>query len=159
MGAKSEALAREFDDKARAAAGFLGTLTDAEWTKTTEAERWTVAATAHHLATAFEAVSRIVMEIVGGKKRDEFTMKMLDELNARHAREFAGCVRAETVALLDTGAATARSVIRGLSDEQLARTGTVFTDAPPMSAERLIDLGLIRHIDEHVGSIRKTIGR
>jgi hypothetical protein len=159
MGAKSEALAREFDGKAQAAAAFLSTLTDAERTKTTQAERWTVGVTAHHLAGAFEAVSGIVTGIVTGKTRDGFTRKMLDELNARHAQEFAGCTRAETVALFDKGAATARSVIRGLSDDQLARTGTVFSDVPPMSAEQLIDLGLIRHIDEHIGSIRRTIGR
>jgi hypothetical protein len=33
----------------------------------------------------------------------------------------------------------------------------VFTDVPPMTAEQLIMLGLLGHIDEHVGSIRKTI--
>jgi hypothetical protein len=34
----------------------------------------------------------------------------------------------------------------------------VFTDAPPMTAEQLITLGLVGHIDEHMGSIRKTVG-
>jgi hypothetical protein len=159
MGAKSEAIAREFEGKAQAAGAFLTTLTEAEWKKTTEAERWTVGVTAHHLAGAFEAVSGIVTGIVTGKTRDGFTRKMLDDMNARHAQEFAGCTRAETVAMFDKGAATARSVIRGLSDDQLAQTGTVFSELPPMSAEQLVSLGLIRHIDEHIGSIRKTIGR
>src|SRR5262245_28271514 len=121
MGAKAETLAREFDGKAQAAGAFLNTLTDAEWQKTTEAERWTVAATAHHLAGAFEAVSGIVTGIVSGNTRGGFTMKMLDEMNAQHARDFAACSRAETVALFDKGAATARSLIRGLSDDQLAK--------------------------------------
>jgi MFS family permease len=40
-----------------------------------------------------------------------------------------------------------------------AKSGTVFTDAPPMSAEQLVMLGLITHIDEHFGSIRKTVGK
>jgi hypothetical protein len=49
-------------------------------------------------------------------------------------------------------------VIRGLSADQLATTGTVLADAPPMSAEALITGGLLTHIDEHFGSIRKTVG-
>jgi hypothetical protein len=40
-----------------------------------------------------------------------------------------------------------------------AKSGTVFTDAPSMSAEQLVMLGLITHIDEHFGSIRKTVGK
>jgi hypothetical protein len=49
-------------------------------------------------------------------------------------------------------------MIRGLSPEQLAQKGTVLADAPPMSAEELITAGLLAHVDEHVGSIRKTVG-
>ena len=41
---------------------------------------------------------------------------------------------------------------------QLARTGTVFAGVPAMSAEQLVMRALIDHIDEHVGSIRKTVG-
>jgi hypothetical protein len=84
---------------------------------------------------------------------------MLDEMNAQHAKEQAGCTRAETVALFQNGAAKAFAVIQGLSDDQLAKSGTVFTDVPPMTAEQLIMLGLVGHIDDHMGSIRKTIGR
>jgi hypothetical protein len=83
---------------------------------------------------------------------------MLDGLNAQHAKEHADCTRAETLALFRKGAATASAVVRGLSDDQLAKSGTVFTDAPPMTAEQLITLGLVGHIDEHMGSIRKTVG-
>jgi hypothetical protein len=34
----------------------------------------------------------------------------------------------------------------------------VFTGTPPMTAEQLIMLGLVGHIDEHMGSIRRTVG-
>ena len=60
--------------------------------------------------------------------------------------------------LLRSGATTASAVVRGLSDDQLAKSGTVFTDAPPMTAEQLIRLGLLSHVDEHMDSIRKTVG-
>ncbi len=64
----------------------------------------------------------------------------------------------ETLALFQTGAAKALAVVQSLSDDQLATSGTVFTDAPPMTAEQLIMLGLVGHIDDHMGSIRKTVG-
>lgn len=159
MGAKTEELARQVDGKARDAVATLERLGDADWKKVTAAERWTVGVTAHHLAGGLEAVAGLVTGLVsGGPSRGAFTRAMLDGLNARHAKEHADCTRAETLALFRKGAATASAVVRGLSDDQLAKSGTVFTDAPPMTAEQLIMLGLVGHIDEHMGSIRKTVG-
>ena len=159
MGAKTEALAREFEGKARDAVATLEKLGDADWKKVTAAERWTVGVTAHHLAGGLEAVAGIVTGIVSAApSRGNFTRAMLDEMDAQHAKEHAGCTRAETLALFQKGAATAFAVVRGLNDDQLAKSGTVFTDVSPMTAEQLIVLGLLGHIDDHMGSIRKTIG-
>jgi uncharacterized protein (TIGR03083 family) len=159
MGAKTEALARQFEDKARDAVATLEKLGDADWKKVTAAEKWTVGVTAHHLAGGLEAVAGFVSAIVsGGPSRGNFTRAMLDEMNAQHVKEHAHCTRSETIALFRKGAATALAVVRGLNDDQLAKSGTVFTDAPPMTAEELIMLGLVGHIDDHMGSIRATVG-
>jgi uncharacterized protein (TIGR03083 family) len=158
MGAKTEALARQFEGKARDALATLEKLSDADWKKVTAAEKWTVGVTAHHLAGGLEAVAGIVAGIVsGGPFRGNFTRAMLDAMNAQHAKEHADCTRAETLALFQKGAATASAVVRGLNDDQLVKSGTVFTEAPPMTAEQLIMLGLLGHVDEHMGSIRKTV--
>ena len=159
MGAKGEALAKQLEAKAKDAAATLEKLSDADWKKVTEAEKWTVGVTAHHLAGGLEAVAGIITGIVAGHAPGNFTMGMLDQMNAQHAKEHANCSKAETAALLKKGAATATAVVRGLSDDQLAKSGVVFTDAPPMTAEQLVQRGLIMHIDEHFGSIRKTVGR
>ena len=159
MGAKTEALAKQLEGKAQDAVATLQKLGDADWKKVTAAERWTVGVTAHHLAGGLEAVAGIVTGIVSAApSRGNFTRAMLDEMNAQHAKEHAGCTRAETLALFQKGAATAFAVVRGLNDDQLAKSGTVFTDVSPMTAEQLIVLGLLGHIDDHMGSIRKTIG-
>jgi hypothetical protein len=158
MGAKSEALAKQFEAKVQEAVSVIEKLSDAEWKKVTEAEHWTVGVTAHHLATAFEPVAGIVTTIVTGQSRGNFTKAMLDEMNARHAQEHANCTKAETIALLKRGAVTAAAVVHGLDDDQLAKRGTVFTDAPPMTVEEVIASGLITHIEAHIGSIRKTVG-
>src|SRR5256884_5010320 len=159
MGAKTEALARQFEGKAQDGVATLEKLGDGDWKKVTAAEKWTVGVTAHHLARGLEAVAGIVTGIVSGApSRGNFTRAMLDEMNAQHAKEHANCTRAETLALFQKGAATAFAMVRGLNDDQLAKSGTVFTDVPPMTAEQLIMLGLLGHIDDHMGSIRKTVG-
>jgi hypothetical protein len=159
MGAKGEALARQFEAKAQEAARVLEKLTDADWKKVTEAEKWSVGVTAHHLAGSYERVPDIAMGLASGQSFGNFTRKMLDERNAQHAKDFAGCTKEETLELHRKGAAKAASVVRGFSDEQLAKSGVLFTDAPPMTVEQLIMGALIHHTDEHYGSIRKTIGK
>jgi len=158
MGAKGEALAKQFESKAEDAKAVLEKLTDADWKKTTMAEKWTVGVTAHHLAGSYERVPQIITMIVSGQAMPHFTPQMLDQMNAKHAEENAGCTRAETLALHKKGAATAAATLRNLSDEQLAKSGTVFAGLPPMTAEQLALRALINHTDEHYGSIRKTIG-
>jgi uncharacterized protein (TIGR03083 family) len=159
MGAKSEALARQFEAKAQATVDLLETLSDADWKATTEAERWTVGVTAHHLATVFEPIAGMITGVASGQAQGGLTMALIDEMNARHAQEHADCTRAETIALFRRSATTAAAVVRGLKDDQLARSAAVFADAPPMTAEQIITGGLLTHVDEHAGSIRRTVGR
>src|SRR5262245_477846 len=159
MGAKGEAFAKQFEAKVEEATALLEKLSDADWRKTTAPEKWTVAATAHHVASSYEPIAQIIKTIAAGQALPPFTRQMLDEMNAQHAKEFADCTKPETIALHKKGAAAAAAAVRGLSDAELAKTGTVFTGAPPVSAEDMVNGALLGHIDEHVGSIRKAVGR
>ena len=158
MGAKSEELARQFEAKSRAALATLEKLSEADWKKVTEAEKWSVGVTAHHLASVLEAVSGMIKAVVAKQAPGDLSMELIDGMNAQHAKDFAACTRAETIELHRKGSATAAATIRGLSDADLATGGTVLKGLPPMTAEQLIAGGLLAHIDDHYGSIRKTIG-
>lgn len=158
MGTKSEALAKQFEAKSQEAMATLERLGEADWKKVTAAEKWPVGVTAHHLAGAFEPISQMIQTVAAGQSVSGFTMEMLDAMNAQHAKDHADCTKAETIALHRQGTATAVAVIRGLSDDQLAKSGTVLLGVPPMTAEQLIVNGLLNHTDEHYGSIRKTVG-
>jgi DinB family protein len=157
MGAKADGLAKQFEAKAQEATAVMERMSDADWKKTTAAEKWTVGVTAHHVAGAHEPIAGIVKTVSTGQSLPHFTMAMLDESNAKHAKEFANCTKAETIALHKKGVAAAAAVVRGLSDDQLTKSGTVLAGAPAMSAEQVITNILINHIDDHFGSIRKTI--
>ena len=159
MGAKGEALAKQFEGKVRDAVAVLEKISDADWKKVTANEKWPVGVTAHHAATAFGAVAGMASALASGQSRGELSMAKLDEMNATHAKDHASCTRAETIALLQKNATTAAAVLRNLSDDQLAKSGIVLTDAPPMSVEQIVTGGLILHLDDHFGSIRKTLGQ
>jgi hypothetical protein len=51
-------------------------------------------------------------------------------LNARHGEEYATCTRAEVLDLLRCNGVDAAAFARGLSDEQLRRTGTYIEGLP-----------------------------
>jgi len=149
MGARSEAFAKQFEAKAQEAAAVLEKLSDADWKKVTDAEKWSVGVTAHHVAGSHEPIAGIIKTIASGQSMPHFTMDMLHESNAKHAKEFANVKK---------GVAAAAAVVRGLGDDQLAKSGKVLAEAPPMSAEQIVTGILINHIDDHFGSIRKTVG-
>jgi hypothetical protein len=159
MGARAEMLAKQFETKAAERTTALEKLTDADWKKVTAAEKWPVGVTAHHVAGAHEPIVGIVKTVAAGQSVPNFTMAMLDEMNAKHAVEFAACTKAETLALHKKGVAAAAAIVRALSDADLDKSGTVLTGMPAMTAQQVIEGILINHIGEHLGSIRATVGR
>ena len=156
MAAKTEALAKQFEAKAQEATGVLERLSDADWKKTTASEKWTVGVVAHHMAGAHEGISNIIKAVAAGQSMGNFTMQLLHDMNAKHAQEHAGANKAETIALHKKNAATAAAVVRGLSDADLAKSGTVLSGVPPMSVEQVINGILLNHVEEHLKSIRAT---
>ena len=158
MGARAESLAKQYEAKAAEMTATITKLSDADWKKTTAAEKWPVGVTAHHVAGAHEPIAGIAKTIASGQSLPNFTMAMLDELNAKHAQDFAGCTKAETLALHEKGVAAAAAIVRGFSDAQLDQSGTVLAGMPPMTTQQVVENILISHIDDHMGSIRKTVG-
>jgi len=158
MGARSDTLAKQFDAKAGEFTAVVEKLSDADWKKVTTAEKWPVGVTAHHVAGAHEAIAGIMKTVASGQALPPFTMAMLDEMNAKHAKDFGGCTKAETLDLNKKGVTAAAGMVRGLSDGELDKKGTVLTGMPEMSVQQIIENILINHVQEHLGSIRATVG-
>jgi hypothetical protein len=118
-----------------------------------------VGVVAHHVAVSHEGIAGIIKTVSSGQSMPHFTMDMLHAMNAKHAQEQANCTKAETLALHKKNAAAAAALVRGLSDAELGKSGTVLAGMPPMSVEQIVSGILIHHIDEHVGSIQATLGR
>jgi hypothetical protein len=158
MGARAESLAKQYEAKAAEMTATINRLSDVDWKKTTAAEQWSVGVTAHHVAGAHEPIAGIAKTVASGQSIPNFTVSMLNEMNAKHAKDFAGCSKAETLALHQKGVTAAAAIVRGFSDAELDASGTVMAGMPPMTAQQVVESILINHINDHMGSIRKTVG-
>ena len=158
MSARAETLAKQFEAQAAEMTTAIEKLTDVDWKKVTTAEKWPVGVTAHHVAGAHEPIAGIVKTVASGQPMPPFSSAALDEMNAKHAKDFAGCTKAETIELHKKGVAAAASTVRGLSDAELDKSGTVLTGMPAMTAQQVVENVLIGHVKEHLGSIRATVG-
>ena len=85
MAGKAEALAKQYESKVQEATGVFDRLSDADWKKTTS-EKWTVGCVAHHVAGGHEGISGIIKTVAGGQSVPNFTMDMLHDMNAKHAK-------------------------------------------------------------------------
>src|SRR5213594_3694662 len=158
MGARAEQLAKKYDETCREMHTTVEKLSDADWKKTTSAEKWSVGVVAHHVAQGHASIGNLVRLIATGKTPPTLTMEMIDQVNAEHARSFAACTKTETLELHRRNVALASGIVRGLSDVELDRTAAVLFGAPAMSAQQAIERLLINHINEHLGSIKATLG-
>ena len=159
MGARAETLAKQFEAKAAEMTKTINQMSDADWKKVTESEKWPVGVTAHHVANSHAGITGVVKTVSAGQSIPNFTMDMIHAGNAQHAKEFANCTKAETLALHERNAAAAAAVVRNLSDTELEKSGTVLTGAPAMTAQQVVEGILINHVAEHLASIQKTVGR
>src|SRR5689334_13660191 len=82
MGAKSEALAKQFEAKVQEATSVLEKLGDADWKKVTEAEKWSVGVTAHHVATSHAGIAGLIKSVASGQHKASITMDDLHAMNA-----------------------------------------------------------------------------
>jgi len=158
MGARGEGLAKQFETKADEATAAIGRLSDADWKKITPAEKWSVGVVAHHIATGHAGIAGLMKAIADGKLESPIPMDTLHAMNAKHAQDFANCTKAETIALLKQNAATAATTLRGISDADYERSGVLLQGLPAMSAADVATKILCGHVDEHLGSIRATVG-
>ena len=137
MGAKSEALAKQFEAKVQDAAAVLQKLSDVDWKKTTPGEKWTVGVVAHHVASSHEGIANIVKAVASGQAMPTFTVEMLDAMNHKHAQENANATKAHTLVLHQKNATAAAVAVRALSDDQLAKSATVLQGMPAMNVEQI----------------------
>jgi hypothetical protein len=149
---RAESLADQFEAVTNEAIREIQNCSDAKWKSTTPNDGRTVNVVAHHIASGDRPISELVAAIAYGKPMPPITLEMIDQGNAQHAIQFANVTKDETIALLRQNSAPAASAVRGMTDEQLDKTGDLFGNA--WTAEEAIQRILIGHVQGHLESIR-----
>ena len=158
MGAKGETFAKQFEAKAQEVTSTIERISDADWKKVTASEQWPVGVVAHHIAGSHQGLSGVVKMLADGKGGPNIDMDVIHAGNAKHAKEFANVSKADTLALHKTNVAAVGAMLRGISDADYDKNGTVLKGMPAMSAGQLAGGLLCGHMDEHLNSIKATIG-
>ncbi|HEY8202043.1 MAG TPA: DinB family protein [Actinomycetota bacterium] len=154
--ARAHTLADRFEAANEELVGFLEQLPDPAWDLVCPREGWPVGVTAHHVAVAYPAHMRLFRAIADGNPRRTLRRSDLDEINARHAEQFAGCGKRETTELLAAGGETVARLLRALTDEQLEERGSFMEELPRLTVAEWVELVLIGHIHMHLASIREA---
>jgi len=155
MGQRADALADDFEQVVAELARLVDVLSDAQWATRTEAEGWTVAATARHIVWGCDFLGERLDAIVSGERPGD--PGDIDAHNAQRAERYADVPREEVLGLLQTTSAERTRRVRGYADEQLELSFTV-PSGQTMTVAQLIQGALVGHVRGHTASIRQTLG-
>jgi Mycothiol maleylpyruvate isomerase N-terminal domain len=155
QGTRADVLSEEYKAISDLLRGAIVGVPDEMWQAPTSGDGRQINVVAHHAAGSHAYIARQIQAMADGQPQ-HLTMDQIHAGNAQHAREFAGCSRTETLELHDRGVAEATTIVRGLSDEQLAREGE-FISGVPGSVEQAVQRVLIGHPREHTATIQATL--
>jgi uncharacterized damage-inducible protein DinB len=156
MGKRSDALADQFEKAVDELAKTIDACSDAQWQAKCGAEGWSVASTAQHVSGQFPLEMEFITAAAEGKTMPGYSWDDINGKNDGRAEKNKDVSRADVLRELREGAKSTAAYIRGLSDEQLDRTGKLgLAGGADVSAEQLIMGGvLIEHVTGHLQSIR-----
>lgn len=157
MAERAEALANKLEQANDDTIAAIGACSDEQWGKTCADEGWTVAVTAHHIASGYAPMTGLIQGLASGADLPALTMEQIDQSNSEHATQFASVSLQDTVDLLKSGGSAAVAAIRGLSDEQLDRSSVLLQGAPAMTTEQVVENVVIGSTTGHLASIKKTV--
>ncbi len=157
MSKRAQELADRFERVAERFASVVEGLDAVQWRAWCPNEERTVAALARHVAMGYEVEIEAFQALADGQPGPTWTRARLAEVNAEDGRQFAACDQEETVRLLRASASRVASVVRSLSDGQLARRGVYVVELPDLTVDEWIERVLIGHPEAHLCSIRAAL--
>ena len=158
MGARAQELAEQFERANAELIAAIGRCGDDRWGACCADTGWTAAVQADHLGAGQAFIADRIGRIARGEAEAPLPIAAIEQANERRAAERAGGSRDEASAQLRENGAAMAQMIRGLSDEQLARSGKIVAELPSHSVEGWIAYLSIGEIERHGGRLREAIG-
>jgi uncharacterized damage-inducible protein DinB len=155
MASRAESLADRFEQAVAEFASTIERIPDDKWTTKDGPEGWTVAGVAQHVSGQFPLEMEYITAAAEGKPLPPYTWDDINARNENRADKNSAASKAEVLNELRDGATSTAAYVRGLSDEQLDRTGQLaLAGGATVSAQQLIEGGvLIDHVLGHLKSL------
>ena len=96
MSDRAEALARKFESANAEFINAVEAFSDSQWNAKCVGETWSVGVTAHHVAGSSGGLAGLIQTCAAGQWPG-MSFAVVNEGNAAHATEFAGCTRAQAL--------------------------------------------------------------
>lgn len=157
MNREADALARQFEQVARAARAGIASISGAGWGAICPADGWPVGVTACQIADVHRDIVGAIERLAGISQSSSFGRADFDTANAQHAQEHVALGKDAVLRTFSENAAFTAAIIRRLSAEQLDRSREVVPGGPVLSVRDLIRQAAIGHITQHMESIRATL--
>lgn len=156
----AQVLADRLEQGARELAIFASNLTDEEWQTRLPKDGRKIGVVVHHVATMYPLEIQLAQVLATGKPVLGVTWDAVNEINARHAKEYDTVTKEAALDLLRQNSSAAAAAIRALSDEELSQAATVslYFDAP-LTCQFMLEDHAVRHSYHHLGIIRRALNR
>jgi hypothetical protein len=149
-----ESLARTFERANMELVSYVEQLSDVQWQTPSEREGRTVGVVIYHIAAGYLVIGDVIHALANALPLPVQTDA--DSFNAQQAEEHAECTRAEVLDLLRRNCGHVASMLRALTDEQLARTA-VSPRGRTLTIDDAVEHGLVAHLQGHFEAVRETL--
>jgi hypothetical protein len=161
MGRRVDDLADRFEAVHQEVVAFCEVLSDDDWTTLVPNEQRTAGVLIQHIAYGYTAEAALIRAIVNGQPLPEIynDRAVLDEINARDAVDLLPGTKDDALRSLDRHARRTTRFLRGLSDEDLAKSQPIgLFGGADWTVDALITRIILGHPRTHVESIRQALG-
>jgi hypothetical protein len=160
MSRRAESLAGRIEEGAAGLAAFAEELSEAEWLRPVSgSDSRSVGVIVHHVASVYPIEIELARAIASGRAVTDVTPGVVDEMNAKHARDQAGVTKAAALELLRRNSREAAAAVRAFTDDELDRAAPFsLSFGAPVTAQFVIEDHALRHSWHHLACIRKALG-
>jgi len=156
---RAEALAARLEQGAEQLATFAEGLSDKEW-RTDVRDGRPVGVCVHHVASVYPVEIQLAKGIAGGNAITDVPWEAVNDMNAKHAAEFANVSKADAVDLLRRNSKEAAAAVRTFTDEQLDTAAPFsLSFGAPVTAQFVLEDHAVRHSWHHLARIKSALGK
>ena len=158
MSRRAEELARRVEQGAAELIAAVAGLSAAEWATICPDEQRSVGVLVHHVGAAYPDEAEIITALASEGEMPGLTWDVVNQGNREEASSHTEVDKAAAIALVRENVATAATVVRRLTDEQLDRVApTELHWGAPLTLQYFVEQHPIAHPYMHLESIRAAL--